>query len=195
MTCRNIMMTRWLPSQCLRCLFLQTILSFSSGKYPQSRSFIITCKSIASMQPPRCTILRSVKALEGDLVTLEKRYNLCSEHLAKGETEDFSQEWFGMQLKTSYPGMSQHAPLEIPIEWLTFFVALHPEKVYTLRWLQSLETPSAPCQGGHSDLRRLWRKVLLSAFVCSIYFDRSVSICWAENTHFLTGFAWLSLKG
>ena len=56
------------------------------------------------MQPPSSTISRSVKQLEGDLVTLEKRYNLCSEHLAMGETEDFSKEWFGMQLITSYPG-------------------------------------------------------------------------------------------
>lgn len=38
---------------------------------------------------------RSVKALENDLAVLESKYNICSEHLAKGESEDFSPEWLG----------------------------------------------------------------------------------------------------
>lgn len=37
--------------------------------------------------------LRSVKALENDLVVLETKYDQCSEHLAKGESEDFGAAW------------------------------------------------------------------------------------------------------
>jgi hypothetical protein len=33
-----------------------------------------------------------VTALEGDLVTLEEKFNACSEHLAEGERVDFNKE-------------------------------------------------------------------------------------------------------
>ena len=150
-------------------------------KYPQSLSSGIVCKSIARMQPPRSTIMRSVKALEADLVTLEKRYNLCSEHLAMGETEDFNQAWFGMQPWTNNPWWHNMRHLKSRLNDLRFLTALHHEIIFTSRWLQSLETPSAFCKGGRCALKRWWRRARLSAFVCSIYFDQYL-LGWGKST-------------
>ena len=46
--------------------------------------------------------LRSVIALKKDLVTLEEHYNICSHHLAHGETVDFSKEPLGKNLWEVY---------------------------------------------------------------------------------------------
>lgn len=54
----------------------------------------ITLSSIVSRSIAR---LRSVRALESDLVTLEEKFNKCSEHLAHGETVDFNKACHGMQ--------------------------------------------------------------------------------------------------
>ena len=47
---------------------------------------------------PSC-VRRSVLALQTDLITLEEKFNKCSEHLAKGETVDFDKEWPSSQLE------------------------------------------------------------------------------------------------
>ena len=41
--------------------------------------------------------LRAVEALEGNLKTLDQEYNSLSDHMAKGEQEDFSPEWLDVQ--------------------------------------------------------------------------------------------------
>ena len=38
---------------------------------------------------------RSIEALDQDLATLDNEYNTLSEHMAKGEQDDFNPEWFG----------------------------------------------------------------------------------------------------
>lgn len=65
------------------------------GDKENKNGFILFCPTWPghTLMPPRNSIhIRSVKALETDLVTLENKYNLCSEHLAQGETVDFSKE-------------------------------------------------------------------------------------------------------
>ncbi|CAL1149811.1 unnamed protein product [Cladocopium goreaui] len=38
---------------------------------------------------------KSIEALDQDLATLDNEYNTLSEHMAKGEQDDFNPEWFG----------------------------------------------------------------------------------------------------
>ena len=81
-----------LISQVVQC-YVDRIDPFIVSTFDDS---VISFNDSATFLGPRKPIMtkwpRSVRALESDLVALEKHFNLCSDHLADGETCDFNQQ-------------------------------------------------------------------------------------------------------
>ena len=79
------------------CLF------FGSFIYPIKSQLIFFypfCKLLLSPVPSPYQVApperpRSIEALDQDLATLDNEYNTLSDHMAKGEQDDFNPEWFG----------------------------------------------------------------------------------------------------
>ena len=114
--------------------------------------------------PPTSQPHRSIAALEGDLNTLEKKYNMCSEHLAKGETVDFNKEWPSMQTDFKKCRWTNHVCKETRIAMIF------------LLWIKLMSNLSCHCyhtappqnQGGLPNRSGSWRRALLSALDCNL---------------------------
>ena len=78
---------------------------------------------------------RSIEALNQDLATLDTEYNSLSEHMAKGEQDDFNPEWFGNLINLDLCPMIWYG-LRAP-----FCIEISDPTTYPcpLRWAKSAE--------------------------------------------------------